>query len=151
MRSYVSKSVGLAPGDVGATYHRADLVFDGVDHSGHSYALRIFFNNPGATETTDTSAENGYAGSVYVFGHGGCFGDQGHCEVPVDRGPFDLRPPHQLTPAKMWLEVTDAVRQVAQRQEGLVITVVPVVPVVPGEAAGEAPLPFQRISLVTYA
>jgi hypothetical protein len=148
MRPFVSKSVGLAPGNVGATYRRADLVFDGVDHSAHSYALRVFFNNPAATENTDLSAENGYAGSVYIFGHGGCFGDQGHCEVPVERQPFDLRPPHQLTPAKMWLEVTDALRQLPQPERGLVITVVPVVP---GEAAAEAALPFQRVSLVTYA
>jgi hypothetical protein len=148
MRPFVSKSIGLTPVDVGATYRRADLVFDGVDHSGHSYALRVFFNNPAATENTDPSAENGYAASVYVFGHGGCFGDEGHCEVPVERQPFDLRPPHQLTPAKMWLEVTDAIRQLAQREDSLVITVVPVVT---SEAAGDAPFPFQRVSLVTYA
>lgn len=148
MQPFVSKSIGLTAADVGAAYRRADLIFDGVDHSGHSYALRVFFNNPGATENTDLSPQNGYAGSVYVFGHGGCFGDEGHCEVPVGRQPFDLRPPHQLTPATMWLEVTDAVRQAAQREERLVITVVPVLP---GEAAKDMPLPFQRVSLVTYA
>jgi hypothetical protein len=148
MRPFISKSIGLAPGDVGATYSRADLVFDDVDHSGRSYALRVFFNNPAATENTSLSAENGYAGSVYVFGHGGCFGDVGHCEVPVERRPFDLRPPHQLTPAKMWLEVTDAIRQLTEPEERLVITVVPVMA---GEVAGDAPLPFQRVSLVTYA
>ena len=147
MRPFVSKSTGLTLVDVGTNFHRADLVFDGVDHSGRSYVLRVFFNNPAATENTDPSAENGYAGSVYVFGHGGCFGDEGHCEVPVERQSFDLRPPHQLTPAKMWLEVTDAIHQLAQREESLVITVVPVMT---GEAAGDAPLPFQRVSLVTY-
>jgi hypothetical protein len=148
MRPFHSKSIGLAPGDVGAAYRRADLVFDGVDHSGRSYSLRVFFNNPAATVNTGLSAEDGYAGSVYVFGHGGCFGDQGHCDVPMERQPFDLRPPHQLTPAKMWLEVTDAIGRVAQVEESLVITVVPVVA---GEAAADAPLPFQRVSLVTYA
>ncbi len=148
MRPFISKSTGLTPADVGAAYRRADLVFDGVDHSGHSYALRVFFNNPDATADTSLSAENGYAGSVYVFGHGGCFGDEGHCEVPAGRRPFDLRPPHQLTPAKMWIEVTAAVRQAAQREDGLVISVVPVLP---GAAAADMPLPFQRVSLVTYA
>jgi tyrosinase len=147
MRPFVSKPIGLTPADVGVAFRRADLVFDGVDHSGHSYALRIFFNNSDATENTGLSAENGYAGSVYVFGHGGCFGDEGHCEVPAERRPFDLRPPHQLTPAKMWLEVTDVVRRLRQHEDRLVITVVPVV----SEAAREAPLPFQGVSLVTYA
>ena len=148
MPPFVSKPIGLTPVDVGAAYRRADLIFDGVDHSRHSYALRVFFNNPAATESTDRSAENGYAGSVYVFGHGGCFGDEGHCEVPEGRQPFDLRPPHQLTPATMWLNVTDAVRRVAQRQERLVITVVPVAA---RGTATDTPLPFERVSLVTYA
>jgi hypothetical protein len=147
MQPFVSKSVGLTPNDIGS-YRRVDLVFDGVDHSGHSYALRIFFNNPDATENIDRSPENGYAGSVYVFGHGGCFGDTGHCDVPAERGTFDLRPQHQLTPAKMWLEVTDVIRQIAQRNERLVITVVPVMG---SEVAADAPLPFQKASLVTYA
>ncbi|HEY3957584.1 MAG TPA: hypothetical protein VGM53_29810 [Streptosporangiaceae bacterium] len=48
----------------------------------------------------------------------------------------------------MWIEVTDSVRQVAQRQERLTITVVPVMP---GDVAQDSPVPFQRVSLVTYA
>jgi hypothetical protein len=148
MQPFVSAPIGMTTADIGADYNRADLIFDGVDHSGGSYALRVFFNNPTATDSTDPSAGNGYVGSVYVFGHGGCFGDEGHCEVPAGRQPFDLRPPHQLTPAKMWIGVTDAVRQLAQREERLVITVVPIVV---GEAVQETSVPFQRVSLVTYA
>ncbi len=148
MQPFVSKPIGLTATDIGATYNRADLIFDGVDHSGASFALRVFFNNPAATSETTRSAENGYAGSVYVFGHGGCFGDQGHCDVPTERRPFDARPPHQLTPAKMWIKVTDALRQVAQHEERLTITVVHVVS---GNADQDNPVPFQKISLVTYA
>jgi hypothetical protein len=147
MRPYLSNPIGLAPADIGADYHRADLVFDGVDHADGSFALRVFFNNPDATDKTEITAENGYVGAVYVFGHGGCFGDEGHCDVPVRRA-FDRRPPHQLTPAKMWIEVTDALRQLAQRQDRLVITVVPIMA---GEAAQDGPVPFQKVSLVTYA
>ncbi|HEY2442290.1 MAG TPA: hypothetical protein VGI31_04075 [Streptosporangiaceae bacterium] len=148
MRPYISKPAGLAPVDIGTGYHRADLVFDGVDHSAGSFALRVFFNNPDATDKTEVTGENGYAGAVYVFGHGGCFGDEGHCDPPVGRRAFDHRPPHQLIPAKMWIEVTDAIRELAQRQEQLVITVVPVVP---GEVTQDSPVPFQKVSLVTYA
>ena len=143
MRSFVSKPISLPPL---AGYSRADLVFDGVDHAGSSYALRVFFNNPGATGGTALTAENGHVTSLYVFGHGGCFGDEGHCDVPAHRQPFDLRPPHQLIPAKMWLVVTGALRELARREQTLVITVVPVVP-----GPADAPLPFQRLSLVTYA
>lgn len=148
MRPYLSNPIGLTSTDIGTGYYRADLVFDGVDHSDGSYALRVFFNNPGATDQTQITGENGYVGAVYVFGHGGCFGDEGHCDVPVARRAFDRRPPHQLTPAKMWIEVTDAVRQAAQRQERLTVTVVPVMP---GEVAADSPVPFQKVSLVTYA
>jgi len=148
MRPYLSRPIGLTPVDIGASYYRADLVFDGVDHSGSSFALRVFFDNPDATHDTEASAENGYVGSVYVFGHGGCFGDEGHCDVPVRRRAFDDRPPHQLIPAKMWIEVTDAIRQLAQRQDQLVITVVPIMP---GEVAEDSQVSFQKVSLVTYA
>lgn len=148
MQSFVSKPIGLTSADIGATYNRADLIFDGVDHSGTSFALRVFFNNPAATRETSRSAENGYAGSVYVFGHGGCFGDEGHCDVPTERRPFDVRPTHQLTPAKMWIKVTDALRQVAEHEERLTITVVHVAA---DNADQDKPMPFQNISLVTYA
>jgi hypothetical protein len=148
MRPFVSKPIGLTSADIGATYNRADLIFDGVDHSGASFALRVFFNNPAATAETGRSAENGYVGSVYVFGHGGCFGDEGHCDVPTERRPFDVRPPHQLTPARMWIQVTDALRQLGQHEEGLTITVVHMAA---GHADEDSPVPFQKISLVTYA
>jgi hypothetical protein len=148
MKPFVSKPIGLTPADIGAGYHRVDLIFDGVDHSAGSYVLRVFFNNSAATASTGLSGENGYAGSVYVFGHGGCFGDEGHCEIPVERQPFDRRPPHQLIPATMWLEVTESMTQLAQDAESLTITVVPVTA---SEAAQDTPLPFQRVSLITYA
>ncbi len=78
-----------------------------------------------------------------------CFGDEGHCEVPVERRPSDLRPSHKLTPARMWLEVTEAIRPPTQGEGKVVITVVSVV--AGGESANEKPLPFQKVSLVTYA
>jgi hypothetical protein len=148
MPPYLSNPIGLTSADIGTGYYRADLVFDGVDHSDGSFALRVFFNNPDATDKTDITSDNGYVGTAYVFGHGGCFGDEGHCDVPVRRRAFDHRPPHQLTPAKIWIEVTGALRQLAQRQERLVITVVPVAA---GEVAQDSPVPFQKVSLVTYA
>jgi hypothetical protein len=68
--------------------------------------------------------------------------------VPVARRPFDLRPPHHLTLARMWIEVTDALRGFAQPGQALTITVVPVVASITPQ---DKPLPFQRVSLVTYA
>ncbi len=94
-----SMSTGTAPGVLTADvsfrptspeegrFTRADLVFSGVDHSETSYEVRVFLNNPTADASTPRTAEHGYAGRFVVFGHGGCFGDEGHCEVPASRGP----------------------------------------------------------------
>jgi hypothetical protein len=80
-------------------FTRADLVFSGVDHSETSYEVRVFLNNPTADASTPRTAEHSYAGRFVVFGHGGCFGDEGHCEVPSQpRASTDLRLAHPLTP-----------------------------------------------------
>ncbi len=92
-------------------FQRADLVFYGVDHSGPSYEARVYLNNPDADLHTPRDAASHFAGSFTVFGHSGCAGDAGHCEVPTGpRDPFDRRPPHPLTPQTKTVIVTDALR-----------------------------------------
>jgi hypothetical protein len=106
----VEFDIELPPADPDDPIARADLTFDGLDHSGPSFAVHVFFNRPGATVDTARRSEDGYVGSFTVFGHGGCFGDEGHCDV---RGPvtaFDRRPPHQLAPATRVLIVTEEIR-----------------------------------------
>jgi hypothetical protein len=84
-----------------SAFGRADLVFKGVDHSGLSYEVRTFLNNLEADETTPRTVEEGYGGRFVIFGHGGCYGDVGHCEIPTEpRGPYDFRLPHPLTISK---------------------------------------------------
>ncbi len=103
-------------------FTRADLVFSGVEHGGLSYEVRVFLNNPGATADTPRDPQNlGYAGRFVVFGHGGCYGDVGHCDVPDSPAdPTDLRPAHPLTPMTKLVTVTDALRRVLAKQpEGL--------------------------------
>jgi hypothetical protein len=107
---------------------RADLTFYGLDHSGPSYQVRVFFGHPDAGPDTPLTTDAGFVGSFSVFGHGGCFGDEGHCEV---RGPvsvFDRRPPHQLVPIARYITVTDAVRDLIRRDTpSVTVTAVPVV------------------------
>ena len=92
-------------------FTRADVVFTGVDHSTLSYDVRLFFNNPAATADTARTPDERYAGRFTVFGHGGCYGDEGHCDVPEpSTDPTDLRPPHPLTPLDTYVTVTDALR-----------------------------------------
>jgi len=109
-------------------YARADLEIDGIYHGEASYEGRIFLNNPGADERTEKTLANGYAGSFHIFGHGGCLGDPGHCELHEDnRDPYDYRNPHPLTPAKKRVKVTAALREIAKTAKTVTVTVVPIV------------------------
>ena len=95
---------------------RVDIEFEQVDHAGASFEGRVFLNNPEANENTEPSLENGYAGSFFIFGHGGCFGDEGHCEVS----------PEPL-PVEMSVEATEAVRRTVSEGGDITVTVVPVI------------------------
>ena len=138
-------------------FYRADIEFHGVDHSGASLEARVFVDNADANATTAMEPGQGYVDSFYIFGHGGCFGDDGHCEVPTGpRRPNDLRPQHQLTPMDVRVVATDTLRAAAERPDGtkLTVTVVPVI-----EDASDYkntdllndPLSIQQAELITYA
>jgi len=136
-------------------FTRADLEFRGVDHSGPSFEARVFLNNDRARPDTSPGTAGGYAGPFYVFGHGGCFGELGHCDIPVGpRGPFDKRLPHPLTPQFKTVIVTDALRRLLQASDDkkVRVTVVPVVPEsqVSSTAKDVDPLKFESVSLITY-
>jgi hypothetical protein len=141
-----------------ADFVRADLQFHGVDHAGVSYEARIFLNRPDADLSTPLATDNdgGYAGSFHVFGHGGCFGDVGHCEVPSGpRSPYDKRLPHPLTPHTKSIIVTDALRRLRDHGDATTFTVTVVAAIYDtsglplGRDVAE-PLLFDSISLVTY-
>ena len=125
---YTSLPVDI--GFAGPTHRfaRADLEIEGIYHGEASYEGRIFLNNPKADPTTPKTIENGYAGSFNIFGHGGCVGDAGHCEISgAKRSPNDLRNPHPLTPARKRVRVTDALKAVALGTSEATITIVPIV------------------------
>jgi tyrosinase len=133
-----------------ATFSRADLEFIDVDHSGASFEARVFINNPNANENTPTDEASGYAGSFNIFGHGGCFGDVGHCEVRERRDEFDFRPAHALVPAKKVVIATEAISRAAQLKSDITITVVPVVKSWTDKSDRDDVLKFDHINLVTY-
>jgi hypothetical protein len=137
---------------------RADLVFYGVEHGGPSYEALIFIDNPEADADTPLDAGHGYAGSYTVFGHAGCFGEEGHCE-PADRftDEFDHRGPHPLTPWTRTVIVTDALKAAVRSKDldegnaAVTVTVVPVVTEVehPVEHMPDA-FHFSELRLLTY-
>ena len=147
-RYSTSKPLDLPPRDASAEGRRADLVFYGVDHRGPSYIGRVFLGNEKADENTPLDATNGYAGHFTIFGHNGCAGDPGHCDVPDEPpDPFDYGLPHPLTPLTVTVEVSDALKQVKGRK--VTVTVVPIDPSPDGPKISDA-LHFDSVRLVTY-
>jgi hypothetical protein len=148
MRLFVSEPIANPAAEGEPEFTRADLVFYGVDHSGPSFEARIFLNNPDAALSTPRDPEVGYAGSFTIFGHAGCAGDVGHCDVPTGPAdPFDLRPPHPMTRQTKTVIITDALRRVSAPE--LTITIVPVRP---GALSAELvdALEFDEFRLLTY-
>jgi len=131
-------------------FTRADLEIGGIRHTGTSYEGRIYFNHPDADEHTGTQHQS-YAGSFHVFGHGGCFGAEGHCDAPDVRRRFDYRPLSRAIRMKKRVTVTDAMRRTVADGTTLQVTVVgvPVQGPTP-DAELEDILNLKRISIVTY-
>jgi hypothetical protein len=131
-------------------FSRADIEFHQLDHSEASFEARVFLNNDRADERTDRSVENGYAGSFHIFGHGGCYGDEGHCDVSPRRR-YDPRPAHPLTPAHKVVIATGAIRRVLQTDTATVsLTVVPIITSLNEKCSTENILRFDHIRISTY-
>jgi hypothetical protein len=151
MKQYTTKKPLAIPAwEDQPEFYRADLQFHGVGHRGDSYEGRVFLATPDANPGTPTELDAGYAGSFYVFGHGPCFGDEGHCDV--EQGPpihhFDYRRPHPLQGQRMTVEITEALRRlIASGSSEVEVTVVPTN--ARNEDVGDI-LHFKRLSLVTY-
>jgi tyrosinase len=147
MDHFVSAAIDLPPAAAGNSFRRADLVFYGVEHRGNSFTARVFLDSAGGDPDRSPDRTDGYAGMFTIFGHGGCVGDPGHCNVPDHRDPFDSRPPHGLTPQTKVVDVSDALK--AHEGDAVVVTVLAVVPGEDGAQLGDA-LRFSGMRLLTY-
>ena len=145
---YVSPKLSVP--QLGAHFQRADIELHSLDHAGASFEGRVFINRPDATAETPKEVSESYAGSFYVFGHGGCWGSVGHCEVKKRRA-CDPRPAHPLTPTTKVVIATDAVRAAVQAGgTELTVTVVAVVTSASKDIAVDDLLKFENLRLVTY-
>ena len=148
--TYTSKPVSI---DFAGPDHRftsADLEILGIDHSQASYEGRVYFNNPKADAGTPKTLAQGYAGSFYIFGHGGCFGDVGHCEINERLDAYDLRDPHPLRPTLARVPVTAALKQFAKSHAEISITIVPVVSAATELCDTKNVFRFERMRFLTY-
>ena len=148
MGPFVSQPIANPAAAGEPDFTRADLVFYGVDHSGPSFEARILLNTPDAGLSTPRDPDSGYAGSFTIFGHAGCAGDAGHCDVPTGPAdPFDVRPPHALTPQTKTVIITDALRRITDAE-----LTIKIVPVRPGALSAELAdtLQFDEFRLLTF-
>lgn len=142
---YLSKPLELP--QPGQEFKRADLVFYDVDHSGPTFEGRIFIGRGGLKHGVGVD-HPAYAGSLYIFGHGSCHGDPGHCDLPEDRDPFDYRLPHHLEPSAHAVTVTDSIKRlVAEKKSEAKVAVFTHAPT--GEPLKA--LDFTHLRLLTYA
>jgi tyrosinase len=147
---YTSETLDVGGLDPDA--YRIDIEFHDVDHAGASYEGRVYLNNPDADENTGYDDPT-YAGSYHIFGHGGCLGDPGHCDVEPRR-PYDPRPAHPLTSARKVVRATDAVKRAIEQGDEMTVTVVPIIEPLPYESVDakhtEDPLDIGYVQIVTY-
>jgi hypothetical protein len=151
MDRYEAAPLPLSPATQAGEFEDAQLVFYGVEHSGPSFEALVFLNTPEASVETPLELDQGFAGSFTIFGHGGCVGDPGHCDVPGhEKDPFDTRAPHALIGQTKTVDISAALKRVHADGDHLAVTVLAVMP---GEKAAELRdvLNFSAMRLVTYA
>jgi tyrosinase len=102
----------VALGTVTAGFRVATLELQGVKPPKDSVEVRVFLDQEDADQRTPTQGNPRYAGSLYLFGHGHCFGAPGHCNPRLEpRDAYDLRPAHPLKPRTYRLDIAAALRR----------------------------------------
>ncbi len=150
MERFVSNPLALPPHADGYAWSDAQLVVYGVDHSGPSHEVRVFLDAPDADATTPLLLEAGYAGCFTVFGHGGCYGDDDHCNPNARfNDEYDLRLPHQSQPQTKVVGVSEALRAI--QGDSVLVTLVAVEPGPEGGPKVSDAFRADELRLVTYA
>lgn len=153
LKTYISKEINFDIKKLENEFYRADIEIHNVDRSVPSYEGRIFLNNPVAHQKTEPILENGYVGSYHIFGHAGCYGDVGHCELPRGERMYDFRPSHHLKPIYKRVVVTDALKKIGKSTNKFTISIVPIISDSTLETNGsyrEDIVKFDKIGIITY-
>jgi hypothetical protein len=130
-----------------ADFRNADFEIGGIKHTGSSYEGLVYMNNPDAGAQTGKDEEAGYVGSFDVFGHGGCFGAEGHCDNrEPERRRFDNRPLARSIRMKRRVDISEALRAAARSVPEIQFTIVARTTA----ADPQDVLDVKRLSVVTY-
>ena len=150
--TYVSKEINLDIKKLENEFYRADIEIHNVDRSVPSYEGRLFLNNPNAHQKTAPTLKNGYVGSYHIFGHAGCYGDVGHCDLPQGERMYDYRPSHHLKPIYKRVVITDALKKLGKNTSKFKITIVPVIQDLSIETSDSYDdiIKFEKIGIITY-
>ena len=151
-RVYVSPEIIFDIKKFEREFYRADIEIHGIDHSGQSYEGRVFLNNPNANQKTPKDENSNYAGSYYIFGHGGCYGDVGHCDYVPGARKYDLRQNTDIRPQYKRIIATDLIKKLSKKTNSIVITIVPVLYAKSEEESVPKRdiIKFDKIGIITY-
>jgi len=93
---------------------RVEVRLHRVPQLERSCFVRVFLNLPDANASTPPEGDH-FGGYLAVFGHGECYGGPGHCAVPGQARPYDLRPRSHNTPRNHRVDVTRAARALLEK------------------------------------
>ena len=131
-------------------FYRADIEFHGIGHATESYVGHVFLNNPKANSKTPKTLENHFIGSYHIFGHGGCYGDVGHCDIIKKNEKYDFRADHPLTRGFKRLIITDQLKVLGKRNKQFTVTIVPVIKLDKNSMDIRDIVEIEKVSIVTY-
>lgn len=120
---FVSKPIEI-PAPARKSFRQAEVRLHRVPQLPRSCFIRVFLNNPDANASTPLD-DPSYAGYLAIFGHGGCIGGPGHCDLPPSRArQYDIRPRSHNTPRNHRVIVTKAAKLALKKSSSLQITLV---------------------------
>jgi hypothetical protein len=149
LKRYHSEPISL---DIGKSsdFYRADIEFHGIGHGTESYTGYVFLNNGDADLRTPKTLEENYVGCYHIFGHGGCFGDIGHCDIIDKTGNYDFRAEHPLTRGFKRLVITEQLRILGKQSKEFIVTIVPVIKTDKNTMDIKEIVEIEKIDIVTY-
>lgn len=138
-------------GPVGPELTKAQIDFHQTKPPINSYKLKAYVNLPEANAETSFEHPN-YGGQICFFGHGNCFGADGHCDPYWSgRDSYDTRPDHPLRYKKTSysIDISRCLKGLTENKEPVDVNLYLVLTDSEGKQVPVDEVSFSDISLVT--